>query len=263
MSHISQSVAWWCFVPGKLAPEPFVRAVAEAGYSAIDLVPEPYWPLVDDHGLAISAANGHASITLGLNRPDQHNRIERELRANIALAEKWHIPNLICFSGSRGALTDEQGIENTAACLARVAPAAEAAGVTLLLEMLNSKLDHPDYHADRTAWGVRVVERVASARVRLLYDIYHMQVMEGDLIRTLQGAQAHIAHYHTAGNPGRNDLDEAQEINYPAVFRAIAATGYSGCIAHEFIPKGEPVAALQAAFTSSAPYLQGPGRQVK
>src|SRR5206468_2726761 len=139
-------------------------------------VPEAYWPLVADYGLAISAANGHASITLGLNRPDQHDRIERELRANIALAEKWHIPNLICFSGSRDSLTDERGIENTAAALARVAPAAEAAGVTLLLEMLNSKIDHPDYQADHTAWAVQVCQRVPSPRVRLLFDIYHMQV---------------------------------------------------------------------------------------
>src|SRR4029079_4532349 len=139
MGQILQSVAWWCFVPAKLSPEAFVRAVAEAGYAAIELVPEPYWPLVADHGLAISSANGHASIPIGLNQPDQHDRIERELRANLAIAEKWHIPNLICFSGSRGALSDEEGIKNTAAALARVAPAAEAAGVTLLLEMLNSK----------------------------------------------------------------------------------------------------------------------------
>ncbi len=255
MSKISQSVAWWCSVPGKLAPEPFVHAVAAIGYAAIDLVPEAYFPLVTEHGLAISSANGHASISHGLNRPDQHDRIERELRANIALAEKWHIPNLICFSGSRGGLSDEQGIENTAAALARVAPAAEAAGVTLVLEMLNSKFDHPDYHADHTAWGVAVCQRVGSPRVQLLYDIYHMQIMEGDLIRTLQSAQSLIAHYHTAGNPGRSDLDDTQEINYPAVLQAIAATGYSGYIAHEFIPKGDPLRALKAAFNACAPYL--------
>ncbi|MEP7357891.1 MAG: TIM barrel protein [Anaerolineales bacterium] len=255
MSQIKQSVAWWCFVPGKLAPEPFVRAVAEAGYTAIDLVPPEYWPLVREHGLALSAVNGHASIPVGLNRPDQHDRIEAEIRANLALAERWHAANLICFAGNRDGLSEEAGIENTAACLARVAPAAEAAGVTLLLELLNSKVDHPDYQADHTAWGAQVCQRVGSARVRLLYDIYHMQIMEGDLIRTLSGAQALIGHYHTAGNPGRNDLDEAQEINYPAVLRAIAATGYAGYIAHEFIPKGDPVPALRAAFAFCAPYL--------
>jgi hydroxypyruvate isomerase len=255
MGKISQSVAWWGFVPAKLTPEQFVLAVAEAGYAAIDLVPEDYWPLVAEHSLAISAANGHASITLGLNRPDQHDRIERELRANIALAETWRIPNLICFSGSRDGLADDAGIENTAACLARVAPAAEAAGVTLVLEMLNSKVDHPGYQADHTAWAAQVCKRVASPRVRLLYDIYHMQMMEGDVIRTLQAAQALIAHYHTAGNPGRNDLDETQEINYPAVLRAITATGYAGYVAHEFIPKGDPVQALKTTFAFCAPYL--------
>ena len=252
MSKILQSVAWWCFVPGKMSPEAFVRAVAEAGYAAIDLAPQEYWQLIADHGLALSATDGHASITIGLNRVDQHDRIKREIQARLALAEKWHIANLICFSGSREGQGDERGIETTAAGLARVSDAAESAGVTLVLELLNSKVDHPGYQADRTAWGVEVCQSVASPRVRLLYDIYHMQIMEGDLIRTLLGAQSVIGHYHTAGNPGRGDLDDAQEINYPAVLRAIAATGYAGYIAHEFIPKGDPVAALQAAFALCA-----------
>lgn len=255
MAKISQSVAWWCFVPAQLAPEQFVRAVAEAGYAGIDLVPQAYWPLVADHGLAISAIDGHASITLGLNRADQHARIEQELRARIALAEQWRIPNIICFSGSRAGQAEEVGIANTAAGLARVATAAESAGVTLVLELLNSKVDHPDYQADHTAWGLEVCQRVSSPRVRLLYDIYHMQIMEGDLIRTLRAAQTMIGHYHTAGNPGRNDLDEAQEINYPAVLRAIAATGYTGYIAHEFVPKGEPVLALQTTLAACAACL--------
>jgi hydroxypyruvate isomerase len=255
MSKILQSVAWWCFVPGKLSPEQFVPAVAEAGYAAIDLVPEAFWPMVTEHGLAISAADGHASIKVGLNRPDQHPRIEAELRAKIALAEKWRIANLICFSGSRDGQSDEAGLEATVAILARVAPAAEAAGVTLVLELLNSKVDHPDYQCDHTAWGIRVCEQVASPRVRLLYDIYHMQIMEGNLIRTIQAAHPFIGHYHTAGNPGRNDLDELQEINYPAVLRAIAATDYAGYIAHEFIPKGDPVQALRTTFAYCAPYL--------
>ena len=255
MSKILQSVAWWCFVPGKLTPDQFVRAVAQAGYAGIDLAPQAYWPLITDHGLAISATEGHASIALGLNRPDQHDRIQREIHARLALAEKWHIPNLICFSGSRDGQADEVGIETTAAGLARVAAAAESAGVTLVLELLNSKVDHPDYQADRTAWGVQVCERVGSPRVRLLYDIYHMQIMEGDLIRTLRRHQALIGHYHTAGNPGRNDLDEAQEINYPAVLRAIAATDYTGFIAHEFVPKGDAVLALQTTFATCAAYL--------
>ncbi len=258
MINIAQAVAWWPFVPAKMSPETFVRAVAEAGYAAIDLAPQEYWPLITSHGLALSAVGGHGSIALGLNRADQHDRIEGELRAQLALAARWHIPNLICFSGSRESQSDEQGIELSAAGLARVAPAAEAAGVTLVLELLNSKVDHPGYQADHTAWGVQVCERVGSPRVKLLYDIYHMQIMEGDIIRTLQAAQAHIAHYHTAGNPGRHDLDQEQEINYPAVLRAIAATGYSGTIAHEFIPKGDAVEALQRTFKECAEDLTPP-----
>jgi len=255
MPSIQQAVAWWCFVPSLMTPEAFVRAVAEAGYAAIDLAPPAYWPLIAEHGLALSAVGGHGSIAAGLNQPDQHARIEAELRAVIAQAEQWHIANLICFAGSRGGLSEAQGLANTADCLARVAPAAEAAGVNLVLELLNSKVDHPDYQADHTAWGAAVIQRVGSPRVKLLYDIYHMQIMEGDLIRTLTGAQAFIGHYHTAGNPGRHDLDLDQEIHYPAVLRAIAATGYSGYVAHEFIPKGDPVQALKQTFGDCAAYL--------
>jgi hydroxypyruvate isomerase len=252
MTPIQQAVAWWCFVPGKLGPEAFVRAVAEAGYAGIDLAPQEYWPLIRDHGLALSAVGGHGSIALGLNRRDQHDRIEAELRAQIALAEQWHTANLICFAGSRDGLTNAEGIAATAEGLARVAGAAEAAGVTLTLELLNSKVDHPGYQADHTAWGVNVIERVGSPRVKLLYDIYHMQIMEGDLIRTLQGAAAHIGHYHTAGNPGRHELDEAQEINYHAVLRAIAGTGYQGFISHEFIPAGDPIDAIKTTLAKYA-----------
>jgi hydroxypyruvate isomerase len=252
---IVQSLAWWCFVPARLSPQAFVRAVAEAGYAAIELVPPEHFALVKDHGLAISGAAGHASITQGLNRRDQHDRIERELRASLAAAERWGIPNLVCFSGSRAGLDDPTGISICAEGLARVAPAAEAVGVTLALEVLNSKVDHPDYQADRTAWAVAVCQQVGSPRVKVLYDIYHMQIMEGDLIRTIQTHHPHIAHYHTAGNPGRGDLDETQEIHYPAVLRAIKATGFAGYVAHEYVPKGDPVASLRATLAQCAPYL--------
>lgn len=255
MTTIQQSIAWWCFVPEKLTPEQFVHAVAEAGYAAIDLPPQEYWPLIKAHRLGISAIAGHQSLTVGLNRRDEHERIEREILTSIAQAQEWNIPNLICFSGNRDGLDDEAGIEITAAGLARVAPAAEAAGVTLVLELLNSKVDHPDYQADHTAWGLQVCELVGSPRVKLLYDIYHMQIMEGDIIRTIEQAHPAFNHYHTAGNPGRNDLDDAQELYYPAILQAIRATGYSGLIAHEFIPKGDPVAALNITIEQCAPYL--------
>ena len=252
MSKIVQSVAWWCFVPAKMTPEQFVHAVAAAGYGAIDLVPFEYFALVKAHGLAISAIGGHGPLTIGLNHREHHDYIEQEVRANLALAVQWGIPNLICFSGNRDGLDDATGATDTAAGLARLAPLAEAAGVTLVLELLNSKVDHPDYQADHTAWGVDVVKAVGSPRVKLLYDIYHMQIMEGDVIRTIRDAHPHIAHYHTAGNPGRNDLDDQQELYYPAILRAIAATGFTGYVAHEYIPKGDPVASLQTTFAQCA-----------
>jgi hydroxypyruvate isomerase len=252
---ITQSAAWWCFTPSRMTPEAFLRAAAEAGLTAVDLVPPEHRDLVRAHGLTVSSIGGHASLQVGLNRRDQHDRIEAELRANIVEAARIGCPTLICFSGNRGGLADAEGAEITAEGLARVAPAAEAAGVTLTLELLNSRVDHPDYQADHTAWGVEVCKMVGSPAVRLLYDIYHMQVMEGDLIRTIRAAHPYIGHYHTAGNPGRHDLDDEQEIAYPAVLRVIAATGYAGVIAHEFIPRGDPAAALRDVVAYCAPFL--------
>jgi hydroxypyruvate isomerase len=249
MGRIRQSVAWWCFVREGFGPEALVRAAAEIGYEAVELVPPEYWQLAKDHGLAIASYGGHQSIIAGLNRRENHDRIEQEIRANLVLAERWGIPNLICFSGSRDGLDDAEGAAVTAEGLARVSKAAEDAGVTLILELLNSKVDHPDYQCDHTAWGVQVVEAVDSPRVRLLYDIYHMQIMEGDIIRTIQQHHPLFAHYHTAGNPGRRDLDDTQELWYPPIMRAIAATGYNGFVGQEFIPRGDPVAALRHAFT--------------
>ncbi len=248
MSQLKQSVSWWCFARAGVAPEKLVSASAEIGYAGIELVGEEHWPLIVDHGLTIAAIGGHQSLTDGLNRRENHDRIEKELHHNLELAVKWGIPNLICFSGNRQGLDDQKGIEITADGLSRVAKEAEQAGVNLVLELLNSKVDHQDYQCDHTSWGVAVCERVNSPRVKLLYDIYHMQIMEGDLIRTIGQQHAHFGHYHTAGNPGRHDLDQAQELNYPAIVRAIRATGYQGFVGQEFIPQGEPLAALRAAF---------------
>jgi hydroxypyruvate isomerase len=263
MSSISQSLAWWCFVPEKLNAEEFVRAVAEAGYAAIDLVPPAYYEMVASQGLAISSVAAHQSITVGLNRRDQHDRIEKEIIANLADAQKWHIPNLICFSGNRDLLDDVTGGLIVAEGLTRVAPAAEQAGVTLVVELLNSKVDHPDYQADHTEWGVRVCRAVASTRVKLLYDVYHMQIMEGDIIRTIRAHHDWIGFYHTAGNPGRNDLDQTQELYYPAILNAIRETNYSGYLAHEFIPKGDPIAALRAVYRQCAPHLSSWTRRIE
>jgi hydroxypyruvate isomerase len=248
MAGYKQSVAWWCLVPRLMAPEQLVRAAAEIGYAGIDIAPQEHWGLIRNHGLAISAFGAHASIADGLNRREHHDRIEREILANLRLAEQWGIPNLICFSGNRVGLADDVGAEICAEGLRRVARAAEDVGVTLVLELLNSKVDHHDYQADRTAWGVRVCEMVGSPRVRLLYDIYHMQIMEGDIIRTIREQHPWIGHYHTAGNPGRNEIDDTQELHYPPIMRAIAATGYDQFIGQEFIPTGDPVAGLRDAF---------------
>jgi hydroxypyruvate isomerase len=245
---IKQSVAWWCFAPRLMEPEALVRAAAEIGYAAMDLAPREHWQLVKDLGLALAAVNGHASIDSGLNRRENHDRIERELLANIRLAEQWGAANLICFSGSREGVPDDEGAEVTAEGFRRVARAAEDAGVNLALELLNSKVDHPGYQCDHTAWGVKVVELVGSPRVKLLYDIYHMQIMEGDIIRNIRDHHASFCHYHTAGNPGRHEIDDTQEINYPPIVRAIQATGFDGFLAQEFVPVGDPVAALRDAF---------------
>ena len=253
---ITQSVSWWCYVPGLLAADEFVAAVKRAGFVAIDLVPPEHWARVRDGGLQISSAVGHASIELGLNRAEQHARIAQELGANIALTTQWGIPNLVCFSGSRHSATDAEAAHITAAGLARVSGAATAAGVTLLLELLNSRVDHPGYQADRTDWGLQVCRLADAACVRLLYDIYHMQIMEGDVIRTIERAIGSIAHFHTGGNPGRNDLDSSQELCYPAILAAIARTGFEGFVAHEFIPKGDPYQALQRTFAECAQALE-------
>jgi len=244
---IRQSLAWWCFGRSLPADELIARA-AELGYAGVEMCPQDLWRKVRDGGLKIITEGGHQSLSDGLNNLGNHDRIEREIEAKLALAQQWEIPALIVFSGNRNGLSDAQGMENTTRGLQRVAKAAEDAGVTLVLELLNSKVDHHDYQCDHTAWGVEVCKAVNSPRVKLLYDIYHMQIMEGDVIRTIRDNIQHIGHFHTAGNPGRHELDETQELYYPAICRAIAATDYDGYLGQEFSPRGDPSAALEHAF---------------
>lgn len=248
MGKIKQSIAWWCYARGEMTPERLVATAAEMGYEAVELVGQEHWPLVKAAGLKIASIGGHESIEEGLNRRENHARIERELLANLELARQWEIPNLIVFSGSRAGLDDATGAEITAEGLRRVAPAAEAAGVTLVLELLNSKVDHKDYQCDKTAWGVKVCQLVDSPRVKLLYDIYHMQIMEGDIIRTIRDFSKYFAHYHTAGNPGRHELDERQELAYAPIMRAIVESGYDGYVGQEFVPTSDTIHALKQAF---------------
>ncbi len=249
---IKQSGSWWCFVPHKMSEREFVRTLAETGYSGVELVGQSHWPLVREYGLEVAAVQGHTTLDDGLNKRASRERILRELEDSLRLAETWNIPNLIVFSGRRDGLDDESGRQACAETLGAIVQRAEAAGVTLLLELLNSKINHPDYQCDRTDWGVQVCQMVDSPALRLLYDIYHMQVMEGDIIHTIQQQHAWFGHYHTAGVPGRNELNDDQELNYAAIFRAIAATGFSGYIGHELIPLGDPVDALQSAHALTA-----------
>ncbi len=241
------SVAWWCLEGLGLDADGIVRAAVEAGCDGVEMAPVEYWPRIREAGLALAADRGHASLEVGLNRPSEHDRIEREILANLRQAQEWGVSTLICFSGNRDGISDDEGAEHTIAGLRRVAKAAEDAGVTLAVELLNSRVDHPDYQCDRTAWGARVIDAVGSPRVKLLYDVYHMQIMEGDVIRTLTEYADRLGHFHVAGNPGRNEPDAAQELNYPPIYRAIAATGFDGWIGMEFIPTGDPLESLRAA----------------
>jgi len=238
--------SWWCFANRGVEPKALIAAAAKLGYAAVDLIDEEWWPQARDAGLRIAAVNGHGTIENGLNRRENARRIEDELLIAIDKAAKWDIPNLICFSGNRDGLDDETGLCICAETLAKVAPRAAEAGVTLAMELLNSKVDHPGYQGDHTAWGVALCERVGSPAFKLLYDIYHMQVMEGDVIRTIRDHHAYFAHYHTAGNPGRGPLNHTQELNYPAIYQAILATGYTGYVTHEFLPPegSDPLRAL-------------------
>lgn len=218
------------------------------GYGSIELLGPNDWPVVQGVGLQCAVANGPTSIVQGMNRIDTHDDIVRESERLLPLIAKAGIPQMIVFSGNRRGMPDEEGLANCAACLQRIVPAAKAEGVTVVMELLNSKVDHKDYMADRTAWGVRLCEAVNDDRFRLLYDIYHMQVMEGDVIRTIRDNAKWIGHYHTGGVPGRHEIGASQELHYPAICSAIAATGYTGFIGQEFIPANDPMAGLEAAI---------------
>lgn len=248
MSGFKQGFAWWCNANRGIDPADLLAGAAQIGFEGVDLLDEALWPLAKENGLTISAIGGHGTIESGLNDPANADRIEAELLENLAKAEAWKIPNLVCFSGNRGTLSDAEGLEVCVSTLARVAPKAEAAGVTLIIELLNSKVDHLHYQCDHTAWGVQLCQQLNSPAVRLLYDIYHMQVMEGDLIRTIQQNHEWFGYYHTAGNPGRHLHDETQEIYYPPIYQAIRATNYAGWISHEFVPLGNPLEELAVAF---------------
>ena len=246
--RLKQSVSRWCF--GKMSLDELAGHAARIGYRGIDLLGPEDWAAVRKHGLVCPLAMLGAPVTIdkGLNRVENHPAILEALGKAIDLAAEAQVPNIVCFSGNRAGMSDQEGLENCARGLRQIAGQAEKKGVTLCVELLNSKVDHKDYMCDHTAWGVALVKKVGSPRVKLLYDIYHMQIMEGDVIRTIRENAQWIAHYHTAGVPGRHEIDDSQELNYGAVCRAIAETGYTGFLAQEFVPTGEALRALEQAF---------------
>ncbi len=244
--RVRQSVCRWCYQ--KMPIDDLCAAAAQMGLFGIDLLNPDEYEVPRRHGLICTMGYADAgTIPEAMNRTEHHAAIEAALRTNIPLAAKAGIPNVITFSGNRKGMPDDEGARNTIAGLNRVKKIAEDNGVAICLELLNSKVNHPDYMCDHIAWGVRVVEEVNSPNVKLLYDIYHMQIMEGDLIATIKKNIAWIGHFHTGGVPGRHELDETQEVQWDGVMRAIVETGYKGYVAHEFLPVHDPMSSLRAA----------------
>jgi hydroxypyruvate isomerase len=245
--NVHHSVCRWCF--GSMPLEDLCKAVKPMGITAIDLVGPKDWPILQQHGLYSSMCNG-AEINLinGWNDKQYHAKLIQNYTDMIPLVAKAGYKNLICFSGNRNGMDDETGLKNSAEGLKKIIGLAEKHGVTIVMELLNSKVDHKDYMCDRTPWGVALCKAIGSEHFKLLYDIYHMQIDEGDVIRTIRDNHTFIAHYHTAGVPGRHEIDESQELYYPAIMRAIVETGFKGYVAQEFIPAGkDPLASLKKA----------------
>jgi hydroxypyruvate isomerase len=244
--RIHQSVCQWCY--SKTPLDQLAEYAARIGLRGIDLLKPDEYEIPRRYGLICTMGYaGGGEIGNALNRTENHAAIEQAFRTNIPLAAKAGVPNVITFSGNRAGMSDEEGARNTVAGLNRVKKIAEDNGVTICLELLNSKRDHHDYMCDHTAWGVRVVQEVNSPNVKLLYDIYHMQIMEGDLIDTIRKITQWIGHFHTGGVPGRHELDGTQEIQWDGVMRAIAETTFRGYVAHEFIPTADPFTSLRNA----------------
>jgi hydroxypyruvate isomerase len=252
---IQQSVCYPMMQPLPMPLEELFPRVAAMGFAAVEIwkpdsTVSAVAELAHKNHLVLASFSGHDSLANGLNNPAEHTRIVDELGRSIDMAAEWGVPGIICFSGNHlSGQSEEEAIAATAAGLRQIAPYAESKNVNLNLELLNSKVDHPGYQCDHAAWGLAVTKAVNSRCVKLLYDIYHMQIMEGDLIATITENIQWIGHFHTAGVPGRRDLDDAQEINYRGVMQAIAATGYPLYVGHEFRPKGDLLAALQQAYT--------------
>jgi len=234
--RIHHSVCRWCY--GKIPLDELCRAAKQIGIQSIDLLQTSDFPTLKKHGLICAMVTGvPGGIDRGLNRTENHDQIVAFFEKTAPIVADYGYPNIILMSGNRNGMNDEQGLENCVIGAKRIASIAEKYKVTACIELLNSKRDHPDYMGDHSSWGVELCKRVGSERFKLLYDIYHMQIMEGDVIATIRENHQSIAHYHTGGVPGRGEIDETQEINYRAVMKAILQTGFTGFVAQEFVPK--------------------------
>ncbi|MEO7314539.1 MAG: TIM barrel protein [Ginsengibacter sp.] len=247
--NINHSVCQWTY--SFMPLEELCKTVKDIGFNAIDLIGPKDWPILQKYGIYSSMCYtaGENSLTKGFNDPSQHDRLIKDHLEIIPLMKKAGYKSVICFSGNRNGMDDETGMKNCAAGLKKIIPLAEKNGITLIMELLNSKVDHKDYMCDHTNWGVGLCKMVGSDNFKLLYDIYHMQIDEGDVIRTIRDNKQYIGHFHTGGVPGRNEINDKQELFYPAIMRAIVDTGFKGYVAQEFIPKAaDKVASLKEAI---------------
>lgn len=242
--RLNQSVCKWCF--SKISLEDMCKSVSQLGMVGIDLLGPDDFETLKKHGLQCTMVESHP-LPDGLCDPQFHDMAIKKISASIEATAKEGWRNVICFSGNARGIDRETGMNNCVEALKKVVPLAEKNNVVLNMELLNSRVNHPDYMCDKSEWGIELCKRVGSDNFKLLYDIYHMQIMEGDIIRSIQDNHQFFGHYHTAGNPGRNELDENQELLYPPIAKAIADTGFDGFFAHEFIPKRDPIAGLTDA----------------
>jgi len=248
-NNINHSVCQWTY--NFISLEELCKVVKEIGFNAIDLIAPKDWPTLQKYGIYSSMCyhGGKTSLTEGFNDKKFHDQLVKDYTDVIPLMVKAGYKDVICFSGNRNGMDDETGLKNCAEGLKRILPLAEKNGITIHMELLNSKVNHKDYMCDRTAWGVALSKMLNSPNFKLLYDIYHMQIDEGDVIRTIQDNHQYFGHYHTGGNPGRHEIDDSQELNYAAIMKAIVATGYKGYVAQEFIPvKQDKIASLREAI---------------
>ena len=242
--NVNHSVCRWCY--SKIDFEELCKAAKEIGLQSVELTGPEEWPILKKYGLTSAMPWGAGKgIVEGFNDLKLHDELVASYEAIFPKVAAAGLDKIICFSGNRHGMDDEQGLENCAIGLKRLMKSAEKHKVTMSMELLNSKVNHPDYMCDHTNWGVELCKRVGSDNFKLLYDIYHMQIMEGDVIRTISDNHQYINHYHTGGVPGRNEIDDSQELYYPAIMKAILATGYKGYLGQEFIPKRDPLTSLR------------------